>query len=66
MELTQNTMSKSWSMDLDIIFSEPYLSRNMTERIPDCLEGAFPDYYLPVPGNVQVSQAFLDNTGLIH
>ena len=31
----------------------------------DCLQGAFPDYYLAVPENLQVSQAFFGNTEIL-
>ena len=31
----------------------------------DCLEGVYHDYYLPVTGNIQISQAFYDNIEVI-
>ena len=54
MELTNNTTCNSQSQDLDIIFDGPFLHGNI-KRGADCLHGAFPDYYLPVPENIQVS-----------
>ena len=49
MELTNNMMSNSQSQDLDIIFDGPLLHGNIIKGGADCLHGAFPDYYLPVP-----------------
>ena len=60
MELSNNTMSNSRSQVLDIIFDGPFLHGNIIKG-DDCLHGAFPDYYLPVPENIQVSQAFFGN-----
>ena len=58
MELTNNTVSNSCSQKLDIIFKEPFLHDNVIREGTDCLQGAFPDYYLPIPESLQISQVF--------
>ena len=65
MELTNDTMSRLLSHELDIAFDEPYLHGTIIKGGVDCLQGAFPDYYLPVPGNVKVSQAFFGYTEIL-
>ena len=46
-------------------FEGPYLHGNIISKGVDCLQGAFPDYYLPVPENLQVSQALFGNTEIL-
>ena len=65
MELTNNTMSNPLSQSLDIVFEGPYLHGNIIKEGSDCLQGAFTDYYLPVPEALQASQTFYRNTEIL-